>query len=113
MMLILSLIILTGISLLCQAFLLSRFYNSLNVFFLSINLKKNDRVFLPIISLILNNAWVIFILSDCTENWISNMWVSYIVPKIIFQVAISIVQVSEIFSLIFTQNTPQKFFCLL
>ena len=48
-----SLIILTGISLPWQAFLLFSFCNSLNIFFLSINLKENDRLFVPIISLIL------------------------------------------------------------
>ena len=53
MMLMFSMTILTGISLPEQAFLLFSFCNSLNIFFLSINLKKNDSLFVPIISLIL------------------------------------------------------------
>ena len=52
-MLMFSLINLTGISLLWQAFLLFSFCNSLNIFFLSIDLKENDRLFVFIISLIL------------------------------------------------------------
>ena len=44
-MLMFSLIILTGISLPWQAFLLFSFCNSLNIFFLSINLKENDSFF--------------------------------------------------------------------
>ena len=52
-MLMFSLIILTGISRPWQVFLLFNFCNSLNIFLLSINLKKNDRLLLPIISLIL------------------------------------------------------------
>ena len=51
-----SLIILTSTSLPWQTFLLFSFCNSLNIFFLSINLKKNDRLFVPIISLILRMA---------------------------------------------------------
>ena len=47
-----SLIILTGILLPGQAFLLFSFCNSLNIFFLSINLKENDRLLVAIISLI-------------------------------------------------------------
>ena len=78
-MLMFSLIILTGISLPGQAFLLFSFWNSLNIFFLSINLKEND---LPIISLIFK------MLLDCTENWISNMGLGYIIPKIIAYVEI-------------------------
>ena len=53
MMSLFSLIILTGISLPWQAFLLFSFFNALNIFFISINLKENDRLFAPIISLIL------------------------------------------------------------
>ena len=34
------------------------------------------------------NAWVFFILLDCTENWISNIGVGYIIPKIIVYVEI-------------------------
>ena len=49
-----SLINLTDISLPWQGFLHFSFCNSLNIFFLSINLKENDRLFVPpIISLIL------------------------------------------------------------
>ena len=53
MKLMFSLIVLTGISLPWQAFLLSSFCNSWNIFFLSMSLKENDRLFVPIISLIL------------------------------------------------------------
>ena len=34
------------------------------------------------------NTWVIFILSNCTENWISHIGVGYIIPKITVYVEI-------------------------
>ena len=49
MMLMFSLIILTGVSLPRQSFMLFSFCNSLKVLFLSINLKENDRYMIGII----------------------------------------------------------------
>ena len=51
----------------------------MNIFFLSVNLKENDWLFVP---------WVFLILFDCTENWISNIGVRCIIPKIIVYVEI-------------------------
>ena len=34
------------------------------------------------------NSWAIFILLDCTENWIRNMGVGYIIPKTMVYVEI-------------------------
>ena len=48
-------LILTSISLPSQVFLLFSFCNSLNIFFLTINLKENDLGKLPIIFLILGD----------------------------------------------------------
>ena len=59
-----SLIVLTGISLPRQAFLLFSFCNSLIIFFLSINLKEND-LFEPITSLILSML-----------GWFSYFWIA-------------------------------------
>ena len=76
-----SLIIFTGILFPWQAFLLF-------TFFLSINVRKNIRFFLPIISLILRMlGWFLYFF-DSTENWIRNIWVGYIIPKIIVCVVI-------------------------
>ena len=75
-----SLNILTGISLLWQAFLLSSFCNSLNIFFLSINLEENYRLFVSIISLILRiHGCFSYLPLDCTKNWISN-GLGYTIP---------------------------------
>ena len=82
MMLMFSLIILTGISLPWQAFLLFNFCNSLSIFFVSITLKENDRLFYPSFPLF----WEClgdFHTFTCTENWISNIGIGYIIPKII------------------------------
>ena len=72
--------ILTGISLPWQAFLLSSFCNSLNIFFLSINLEENYRLFVSIISLILRiHGCFSYLPLDCTKNWISN-GLGYTIP---------------------------------
>ena len=42
-----------------------------------INLKENNRFFLP------ENAWVIFILFDSTENWISNVGLVTSYPRLL------------------------------
>ena len=74
-MLMSSLIILTGISLPWQAFLLFSFCNSLNIFFLSINLKED--IFLPIISLILRML-----------GWFSYFWIAQKTGSIILGLVI-------------------------
>ena len=88
MTLMFSLIILTGIRFLDKAFLLFSFCNSLNIFFLSKNLKENDRLFVPNHFFNFENAWVFFILLDCTENWISDIRVGCIILKVIVYVEI-------------------------
>ena len=76
-MLMFYLINLTGISLPWQAFLLFSFCNSLNIFFLWISLKENDRLLLPITSLILR------MLRCLSYFWIAQKTVSVILGLVI------------------------------
>ena len=50
------------------------------------------------------NAWVIFILSDCTENWISNMGVGYIIPKIILMLRLGTILLKNVLNVSATSS---------
>ena len=69
MMLMFSFIILTGI----KALLLLSFCNSLNIFFLSINLKENDRFFYPSFPILSSNVLIISFL-QCNSSFKTLSW---------------------------------------
>ena len=105
-------LMLTSISLSSHGFLFFRFSNSLNIFFLSINLKGKDRFSLPIIFSALRMI-----------GWFSYFFIAWETGSVILGLVIQsprllsllrlgtiisnsfVVSVSEIVSLIITQNT--------